>query len=1183
MYLSKLEVLGFKSFAQKVDMSFDEGITSIVGPNGCGKTNVVDAIRWVLGEQRPTTLRSDKMEDVIFNGTKSRKPLSVAEVSLTIENSKGILPSEYTDVTITRRVYRSGESEYFLNRTPCRLKDIRDLFMDTGMGADAYSVIELKMVETILSDKADERRRLFEEAAGVTKYKHRRKEAYRRLDAVRQDLTRVEDIVREVQKAVNSLERQAHKAQRYNEHAKRLQELEIELLEREYAAVVSKIGPLRAELDVAVTERNRIDVALRQQEALLEVLRSEQEELERRSTAAQNALVEQQEVIHHLEQTLATSGERTKALVANVARFEREKEELRVRREELESRRTVRAARLEAVKQAVAEAELVYRQKKNDRDAFEIQLNAKKGELKEYQDSVIGLLQQISELRTSEGRTRARIENLNGRIDFIGEEEISLRHEEESNAELIARLSAEDRELRRAFAEAEVRTHQAEDRRIELERSLEELRRREIELRSQFERKRARRDFLRGLVESYDGLSEGARYLLTNQDWRASLLTTVGEALQVDPQLRPALESSLGEAAGFVIVETATKAYEAIDALKREDKGKATFVCLDRVPATGAGRIPLDEEGVIGWAYELVRSDAHYHRLFSFLLEGTLVVERVAAALRIVAAHPELRCVTVDGEVVTGTGVVRGGSVRQDDVGSIGRRSQLEDLATELADLERKLDELGRETDRQARELVGIDMRKLADEARTFEQQMTSVEVRIAQLEFEKTRAGETIGRNAAEADRLKNEIFRLKAELENLVPELGRLERNRSDIERQSGTVATELETMEALWGEYNRKANDANVAVLSMQSEERSIREDLEHMDTVVASILRTVEKRTAETTEAKEEIERLAAQTSSLQRELDEARGTIEGLRDDKRSVDQEYGEKRSQVQQVEHRLKDERVKHEGSLQTAYDIEMKIQELSMKGEALKGRAKEEFETELALKEFADAETFDINAGREEARRIKEKIRALGPVNFAAFDEYKSEKERLDFVNAQLKDLEESERTLLDTIDEINTTAQRKFLATFAQIRENFISTFKGLFDEGDECDLRLEEGVDPLEARIEIIAKPRGKRPTSIDLLSGGEKTLTAIALLFAIYLVKPSPFCILDEVDAPLDDSNIDRFTRILAKFSDNTQFVVVTHNKRTMEAANAMYGVTMEEEGVSKLVSVRFSEMVASGA
>jgi chromosome segregation protein len=1181
MYLSAIDIFGFKSFAQKVNLTFDAGITAIVGPNGCGKTNVVDAIRWALGEQRPTTLRSDKMEDVIFNGTKSRKPLSMAEVSLTIQNTRGILPTEFSEVTVSRRVYRSGESEYYLNKTLCRLKDIRDLFMDTGMGSDAYSVIELKMVETILSDKADERRRLFEEAAGVTKYKHRRREAYRRLETVQHDLTRVSDIVREVQKAVNSLERQAHKAERYNEMTRQLQTLEKELLAREFAGMMAKLNPLREQLNAALSERSTIDDEIEREETLLEVLRSEMRELEERASETQSVLADQQSKIHEWEQRKATAQERSRLLTGAIERYEREKVTLREQRESLEQQQEQLLEQLRAVRESCAAAEVVYREKKEALDDFEKQLSEKKAEHKAAQDRVIDLLHRLADLRNRENQARARIENLRGRVEYTAEEDIVARQEIEKNTELITRLTAEDKDLRRRQAEAEVRLHQMEQVKADLQAGIDHLRAQESDLRTAIERKLAKRDFLKGLIESFDGVSEGARYLITSDEWHPTIQTTVGEALTADPRYRIAVETALGESSGYVIVENVQQAYAAIDLLKRNQKGKATFICLDRVPALTNHRPLLTQAGVVGWANDLVRCDSRYRGLFIFLLDATLVVESADVAAMLTASMPGIRCVTTDGEVITDRGVIRGGSVRQDEGGNIGRASQLEEVEEEIRSLEESRSTLHREIDEKSIELARIDLKRLTEDARAIEQQTTQVEVRIAQLEFEKKRSAETITRNETERRRIENEIGDLETELRDLQPTIASTEQHKSETERQVGLVASELDTMEALWNEYSRVANEANLNVLSLKADERSIQQDIEHATSRIQSISTTFDQRTAEIETGREEIARLAHELSETEGALVGAKTELGTLLQHKGTADEELKAKRARVHEIELKLKDERLLHEGKLKATHDLEMSIQELTMKAEALKSRAKEEFEEEFEDHEFPDNDQYDFAAAREELRVKKEKIRNLGPVNFAAFEEYKSEKERLDFVNAQRNDLVESEKTLLATIEEINTTAQRQFLETFGKIRENFISTFKGLFDEGDDCDLRLEEGVDPLEARIEITAKPRGKRPTSIDLLSGGEKTLTAIALLFAIYLVKPSPFCILDEVDAPLDDTNIDRFTRILKRFSDNTQFIVVTHNKRTMESANALYGVTMEQEGVSKLVSVRFNESMAN--
>ena len=1177
MYLSKLEVVGFKSFANKVHLNFDSGITAIVGPNGCGKTNVVDAIRWALGEQRPSTLRSDKMEDVIFNGTKKRKPIGMADVSLTIENTKGILPTEYSEVTITRRVYRSGESEYYLNKTLCRLKDIKDLFMDTGMGSDAYSVIELKMVETILSDRTDERRRLFEEAAGVTKYKHRRKEAYRRLDTVQQDLVRVNDIVKEVQKAVNSLERQAQKAEKYNEASQQLRALEVTLLEREYAHLVGLIQPLRKELERARTEKERIDTELTSKETLLDVLRKELEELEARLTDAQSDLSEQQQKMNSVQQRQISSSERKKSLASSIERYEKDKVELRRQEEELQGRSKELRTSIDQTHEKVDTAERYYAVKKEELDAFTLQLDAKKAEVKHFQDLIIGLLNDISLKRQEYERTKARIENIHGRIDFSNEENGIYKNEVETNSELVNQLSAEDRELRRQFAEAEVAVHQSETTKSNIEKEIESWRNKEFEIRGVLDRRRARLEFLKGLVESYDGFSEGTKFLITSEDWQADVQRTVADAISTDAKYRVAIEAALGEVASFIVVKNIEEAYRGIEVLKKNQKGKATFICLDRIPAIGNERQPAAGDGIIGWAGDVVTCEPIFSDLAEYLFDNTLLVEDVGAGSRLVGGGSMLKCVTLDGEIVTGQGVLKGGSARADDGGLIGKKSQIAELESETSLLDESLVKLRSEIAAKERALAGIEVKTLAQNAKRIEQQMTGVEMRIAQIEFEKKRINENMERNTSENSKLAAEAEELQKESDTLLPEIERLEKEKSAGEQNSGAATSEMETMEALWSEYSDLTNKAHVALLNLQNEEKNIARELEYTRETIDNIAATLSQRDRDIAEAKLEIERLAGELKETEAELQQLNADLHEMVEKRKSVDTEFNAKRNQMHDIELKIKDERRLHDDSMGVSHELEIKLSELTLKSENLVTRAREEYGFLLELKEYADAKEFDIDGVREEARTLKEKIASLGPVNFAAFDEFKGESERLEFITTQRSDLIEAEKTLLSTIEEINDTAQRTFGDTFAKIRDNFIATFKGLFDEGDECDLRLEDGVDPLEARIEIIAKPRGKRPTSIDLLSGGEKTLTAIALLFAIYLVKPSPFCILDEVDAPLDDSNIDRFSRILRKFSNNTQFIVVTHNKRTMEAANAMYGVTMEEEGVSKLVSVRFNE------
>ncbi len=1180
MYLSKLEIVGFKSFAQKVALNFDSGISAIVGPNGCGKTNIVDAIRWVLGEQRYSALRSEKMEDVIFNGTKHRKALGLAEASLVIENTKGILPSEYTQVTVGRRVYRSGESEYLLNRVPCRLKDILDLFMDTGMGADAYSVIELKMVETILSDKTDERRHLFEEAAGVTKYKHRRKAAYRKLESVQADLVRVNDIVSEVQKAVSSLERQARKAEQFHGVRDRLRALEIDLMEREYANLDLRKRPLVARLTDAQGDRDRIDGELTREEGRLEELRSQNLDIDSRLAASVEEVNAARERIQRVEEKNLVAAERVKGLQENIVRFEQEQRALEGQFEQLG--RDAEALRSRTGELSVQEAgslrELELRQG-DVRDA-EARLEGKRGELQSINERIIAIVHDIAERQTDMDRVRGRLENLRGRAAHARDENAAYAGEIGALDAQISSLTAEDRQLRRSFTEAEMRFYDAETRRKELRARAEDLQKQIAEVSNDISRKAAKGDFLRGLIESREGMPEGVRHLTSTDRWTARRKRTVGDLVYADARFRAAIEAALGDAANILIVDSADDAERGMSVLAQDQRGKASFISLDRLPHVRARvRVPAIQ-GVHGWAADLAQYDAALAPLFRLLLDRVLIVESLEAARAASARLSGVRCVTLQGEVVTATGMVRGGSSRQDEGGSLGRDRQIEELQREI----RALREHAQEIERNREDLLvqhdAIDLKGLTDEVKGLEREMNGVEMRIAQLEFEKKRAGDQIARNEELLGELAIETAELEAAVAAAAPALEAVRGERASLERMLGAVTSEQQALEAEWDERSKVANDLGITVVTIRGELQSATNDLARIAGQASDIREAIERYRADQGRARDDIrttEEAVGGNLRIVIELQEGLAQAQAARD---AIDQELDRCRAESHTIELRIKDLRRTHDETLGAIHETELKIADLTAKADHLRARAKEEFESVLDLKAYPDDEFVDFAALREEIQTLRDKMKSLGNINFAAFEEYKTEKERFEFLSGQRKDLLEAEKTLLATIEEINATAQKKFLDTFALIRGNFIETFKSLFDPGDECDLRLEDGVDPLEARIDIIAKPRGKRPTSIDLLSGGEKTLTATALLFAIYLVKPSPFCILDEVDAPLDDANIDRFTRILRKFSNNTQFIVVTHNKRTMEAANALYGVTMEEEGVSKLVTVRFNQSAA---
>ena len=662
MYLSKLEIFGFKSFANKTNVVLNDGVTAIVGPNGCGKTNIVDALRWALGEQRYSTLRSDKMEDVIFNGTKARKPIGMAEVSLTIENNKGILPLEFNEVTITRRVYRSGESEYMLNRTTCRLKDILNLFMDTGMGANAYSVIELKMVETILSDKMEERRRLFEEAAGVTKYKARRKEALRKLGDVDADLLRVDDIIAEVSKTVNSLNRQAKKAERYNEYMERLRMLEVDVLQRDYNNLFRRLTPLEERLRLTIEERESMSVRMEEEETLLEAHRNEESEIEHRLDARREEFSGLVARINESRQSLLVNEERERSLLQRAARLKEDKEnyELRItdiekRKEELTQELETRVAELEALEEESGSLRSAHRD-------IEEQVSQKKLQAETRQQRRMELMQQLSHLQNEIDRLDTRretIEQMNTRLD---EEDADAEGNLSSLRAQRSEVDAGQSGLSETVVEAEREFHRMEERKQSLRNEIDHLQNRAFEIQGMIGEKMTRIDFINGLVDRLEGYNESVQHLLRNREWSASRYGTIADAVNTREDLRVAVEAVLGDAAHYILVNDVSEAISGLQNLKEHRKGKATFAVLSRIPEISAATFPIAGDGIVGWAVDLVRYDTQYGRLFEMLLRHVLIVRDAEVAHSCIREYPDLRCVTLGGDIFDSQGLVRGGS-----------------------------------------------------------------------------------------------------------------------------------------------------------------------------------------------------------------------------------------------------------------------------------------------------------------------------------------------------------------------------------------------------------------------------------------------------------------------------------------------------------------------------------------
>jgi len=1196
LFLSKLEIFGFKSFADKTKLDFSREITGVVGPNGSGKTNIVDAIRWCLGEQKSSTLRSDKMENVIFNGTRNRKPMGMAEVSMTFINDKGVLPSEYSEITITRRIFRSGESEYLLNKNVCRLKDITNLFMDTGMGTNAYSVIELKMVENILSNRTDERRKMFEEAAGVNKYKLRRRLSLKKLDEVKNDLTRVNDIISEIEKNVRSLERQTKKAEKYNRLQAELRENELNLAEREFALFTIQRNSLAEEKNNLLQKKNGIDENIKNLEDKLIEYRNKISEKEEVLRAKFNQLSEISDKIHTNRKNISVAEERIKSLTENIENYKSDIEELKIQQTETEERLNGYFQERSRVEQKIEELSQVIETEAKTVEDKKIKLEEFRNVLKTKNESSLELLKNYNELETKLGSLENYKTNANKTIEKLNEKIQTLTSDIAKSVGYLENLETEKAKVTEELKKSETLYTTRLQEKEKLEQELKTLKEKELNEKGNLTNLKNKIEFYQSLITNLEGISGGSKILLESEGWTDKEKTLFADVGNTDEKYRLALEVALKNVLNNLLIADLDDLHKAVEYLKKNDLGKASFFLLGNgLNSKGVIKKILNftekrtankiekQNGFIGWASGLVKTNNNWLPYFRKILHKTAVVETLDDAIQFHKKYPDFNFATLEGDIITNNGIVEAGSKAKVDETLFGRKKLLEQLKEEYPKLEENLKYIQKLIAEKENAIAQIDLKVLSDQGNIILNDINNIEKQIAKFEFEKSKASEEIEKIQNEIQELINQIGQYEFEITELSQKLNSIKAEKTHTGEELAGLESGVRNVE---DDYEKAVTELNAKRLQLErlkGELQNIINSINRSEESKKTIAETIERRKNEINSAHGEISRLKETIDSASAMFEELENSKSALEKIKIELDSEVTGMKSEMNELENKLSELRNERQIISDKIHDIELKNSETGIRLENLVETIRDEYAMDLEFKHFDDLDEFDFDHVSAEVHRLKNSIKNLGQINLLAFDEYEEEKQRLDFLLKQRDDLIESEKDLVNTINEINETAQQIFLSTFEEIRQNFIKIFRTLFNPGDEADLRLEEGVDPLEAKIEIIAKPKGKRPTSIELLSGGEKTLTATALLFAIYLVKPSPFCIMDEVDAPLDDANIDRFTNLLKEFSKNTQFIIVTHNKRTMEATETMYGVTMQEEGVSKLVGVRFNEDIKVSA
>jgi len=1193
LYLSKLEIFGFKSFANKTVVNFTKGITGIVGPNGCGKTNIVDAIRWALGEQKSSTLRSDKMENVIFNGTRNKKPMGMAEVSLTLVNDNNALPTEYNEVTITRRIFRSGESEYLLNKNICRLKDITNLFMDTGMGTNAYSVIELKMIETILSNRTDERRKMFEEAAGVNKYKVRRRLALKKLEEVKADLTRVNDIVAEVDKNVRSLERQAKKADHFNQIQSVLREKEINLAEREYSVFVKQMTELVDKRNELLTEKELIDSEVQTIELELVKYRDMILEIERKLRNVQQKISLETEKMHSVQNAISIASERIKSQERNSEKYAEEIAEYEIQLENTQfaiDDNTQLLANLEKAitvkEKEIEELKLVVAEKKDELDKSKINTKEEEAKLITIEKTISSNENKLTNLKNQLNKANSQIDRLNQNINSITTN--------------MAKTVGYIEELEQSKIKTLDRLHQSEKfyaeqtkLKDELEKKLNEHKTTEVDLRSNLNALNDKIEFISALITNLEGVSKGVKLLIENKTWTEKDITLFADVGNTDEEFRPALEAALKFVLNNLLVENLEELNNAVEFLNKNNLGKASFYLLNR-PITKTKTIfdTIDEyrikrrikkieaeDGFIGWTYNYVQTEDKWEPYFNKVLNNTALVNSLESAVKLNQKYPSFNFVTPQGDIIFTNGIIEAGGLANADDSLFGRKLLLENLRNEFPVINQKIETVKETIAQIESEIAGIDLKTISEQGKMLENDINTLDKQIAKFEFEKNKSEEEIEKAHKQINDTVKEANFIEQQIEDEERLLQELKESKRLIKESIDKKEQEIKVLEEEYSKIGAEYNQQMIELERNKGKINNLRNDIKRGQDTERNITLSIERRKKDIENAKEEIISNNYIIEEKEAELEQISYDRQLLLNEEKKIESELGEIKQESSKFEQQLAKLRSRRQICGDSIHGIDVKMNEINIRLENLTNHIKEEYNYDLTVKEFDDEDTFNIKEVSIEVQQLKNKLKSIGPVNLLAYSEYEEEKERLEFLNKQRGDLIESEKDLIKTIEEINETAQSLFAEVFEQIRENFKKIFQTLFNPGDEADLTLEEGVDPLEGKIEIMAKPKGKRPTTIELLSGGEKTLTATALLFAIYLVKPSPFCILDEVDAPLDDANIDRFTKLIKEFSNNTQFILVTHNKRSMEAAENMYGVTMQEEGVSKLVGVQFNEEI----
>jgi len=1178
MLLSKLEIKGFKSFGDKMVIHFDKGITGVVGPNGCGKSNIVDAIRWVLGEQKSRMLRSDKMENVIFNGTKNRKPTNLAEVSLTFENTKNLLPTEYTHVTITRRYYRSGESEYQINGVTCRLKDINNLFMDTGINSNSYAIIELKMIDELLNDKNNSRRELFEEAAGISKFKNRKRETLRKLEDTDADLSRVEDLLFEIDKNLKSLEKQAKQAARYFEIKADYRIASINLakksLEQLQLALVDAQSKIQQESDHKIGIQTQI-AAL---EALLSASKSDLIGKEKLLASRQKALNEQVNKIRTFESDKRIKNERLRFLEDRSQALREQIDQDRKSNERAAFAIRSLEQEKEAAEKILAEKEVLVAHLREEYDLQKTATVVKQEQHKELSQQVSQLKDRVYQAGKEVEIKQIQLSTLKQELDRTSSDDSSQEASLIDFEQNLAHVKSELDQAQQAYEILKLKQEDQDQKVEETNRIVEMIREELTQISRKLDSKTNEFNLTKSLVENLEGFPEAIKFLKKNQSWGKDV-PLLSDLLTTDEKYRVTIENYLENYLNYYVVDTEAEAYAAIQLLTDAAKGKANFFILEHFEHFSSSQAQLFSNTLA--ATEIIEFDVKYSRLINYILDNVYIVQGEYQDFPI---QKEGVFLSESGKYIKKKFSLSGGSVGLFEGKRIGRAKNLEKLEREIKELHKKVSTSRANLDQKLGELTKLkelSFKKALEESQARLQELNSDFVSVR---TKKEQLAELLYSNANKREDILARIASIEESLEEIQPKLSKEKALFEELNEQLIQVTEEVEMISKVLSEKSQLFNQENITYIQQLNRVSSSEQEIEFKKAAFESSKERIEKSQEELSQLDNEIKNLLDNNEIKDEELIELYTEKEGIELGVTEAEKNYYGGRGEIDELDTRIRSLQKAKEGYDELVLALQNQINEVRLKMTGMNERLNVEFDIDLETlmsenpQVDPEFEAFKEEDLKELVYRQKDRLERIGPINPMAMEAYDEIKIRYDFITSQKDDLIQAKVSLLSTISEIDLVARETFLDAFGKIKENFVRVFRSLFTEEDDCDLTLVDPENPLESAIEIMAKPKGKRPLTINQLSGGEKTLTATSLLFSIYLLKPAPFCIFDEVDAPLDDANIDKFNQIIHKFSAESQFIIVTHNKRTMASTDIIYGITMIEAGVSRVVPVDLREL-----